>query len=261
MKVSHSEFLGLKPEMRSVAKIILLSFITQVHAQELKSIGKVNSSTWDSMIKVVHKSIKPALMVWPLGHLDLDHTALVKTSGGIRGASFFTRAIVPLQVASTHSAWPCKALHKRSTSVRGHSTKLNEDPVSALPAPAQPFLNKLFQTPEGVVFGCVEGGSKPECFDCPFFKSLGRPQDPSMPSVTSIPDLDDLAPPDIDGLDDSTSDRGFNDELSAKIYTNVFCIIEIITMVLIGFFVGCRITVACCVFTDEGLCPLLHTGV
>lgn len=280
MKVSHGDFLRLMPEMRSVIKVTLLSFIAQVHAQELESIAKLDSSAWGYSSKVALKSIKH--------HLDLDRTSLAKTSDGVRGASHFTRAIIPPflhSITPNIHGLPCPCPPfcflasgecKRSPSLWGHKgTELNADHVSALPAPVHPSPPQLFQT-GGVVFSCVEGGSKPECLNCPFFKSLGRPQDPSMPVLS--PGLDDLVPPDVDESDDSTSDGGFNDQLSARTCTNIFCIIQILAMVLIG----CKIVGALCFSTDEGLlftiltlfsarsetfcsktllCPLLLTGV
>lgn len=306
MKVCHNDFFGWKPEMGSVSMIILVGFIAHVNAQELHSMDNLHSSDWDSMSKLAHKSIKPALTVWPLHHADLDCTALVKSGGGIRGASLFTRAVVPLQAATTQSAWlcktakalpsspfPCPAPHfafpyqesyteskyNCGLSVQAHKgTELNVNHVSVLPAPVHASPPQLFQTGG---FSCVDGGSKPECFSCPFFKALGfLAQGPS--TSTFAPDLDDLIPPDIDGLDDSNSDGGFNNQLLARTCTDVLFRIEFLTMLLIGFFVGCRITARSWCTTEEELflitpascralletsssktplCPLLLSGV
>lgn len=306
MKVCHHDFFGLKSEMLRVKMIILVGFIAQVNAQELESMDNLHSSDGDSMSKLAHKSIKPPLTVWPLHHVDLDRAALVRTSGGIRGASLFTRAVVPLQAATTQSAWlcktfkalpsspfPCPAPHfafpyqesyteskyNCGLSVQAHKgTDLNVNHISVLPAPAHASPPQLFQTGG---FSCVDGGSKPECFSCPFFKALGfLAQGPS--TSTFAPNLDDLVPPDIDGLDDSISDGGFNNQLLARTCTDVLFRIEVLTMLLIGCFVGCMITARIWFTTEEELflltpalfrallenfssktplCPLLLSGV
>jgi hypothetical protein len=209
----------------------------------------------------------------------------VKTSDSIRGASLFTRAMV----APDQSVWlrktfmahplspvPCPASYfaKRSPSLRAHrGTKENADQVNALPAPAVASPPQLFQTEGGVVFGCIEGGSKPECLSCPFYKSLELSEGTS--TFTLPPGLDNvnLVPPDIDDLDDATSDTGFDNQLLARTSTGVFCTIEILMIVLLGFFMGSKVVAAFGCTTGEELsalsgttwsrrltCPLLLSG-
>lgn len=75
----------------------------------------------------------------------------------------------------------------------------------------------------GQTFSCTEGGSKPECVNCPYFKLMGPEADSSLPT-----------PPLLDDTNDVSGHPGNNGQLLARNFIDLSTIIALAAFVSVG---------------------------